>query len=464
MAKETVSTASTDIDKIISELKQKEIDLPDWETKLKHEYFPSLHPVMTDPTYRDKPSKNGLIKVTRATRGLQRRAVKIMTGMMFGIPVKRVYEFDEKNERLKKAAEIMEAVFQANRIDAVNVDRGIKYNAACEFATLWYGIKEDNELYGEKSKLKIRCKNFSPMSSRPNDSGENIYPRFDEYGDLIAISIEYSRTEDGKTVQYFDTYTATDHTKYRRGDDGWEIVEEEKIESIDKIPFVWNYRPSPIWEDSNNVNEIEWANSRNGNYLRRNSVPVFAVQDDVKVTFGNETSDEERIILQGSSTGSMEYKTWDQAVESLKYHVDGLEKSFFSDIQIPNFSREEMSGTAESGEAKRYMFVETHIKVLEEQCPWLETFSREVNVMKAFLKAAISAYAKEFDALRVKHIITPFEIANESQTITNISNAVTSGIASVDTGMRRLNWVKDFEEEKKRIDADKMTDFTQPTE
>ena len=115
--------------------------------------------------------------------------------------------------------------------------------------------------------------------------------------DKIALSFEYTRKEAGKTITYFDTYSATEHRKWRNDGGKWEEIEKEAIEGIGKIPGIYGSRGTPVWEDSNNVTEIEWAYSRNGNYLRRNSVPIYEVCDDEEIDFGKEKDDDERLIL-----------------------------------------------------------------------------------------------------------------------------------------------------------------------
>ncbi len=447
------------IDDIISALKNKSIELPSWEERLKNEYFPHLHPVMNKSLYRDKVGKNGVVKVTRATRGLQRRAVKIMTGMMFGIPVERIYTQTNKDSKEEaRAAKILESIFDSARIDTLNIDRGKKLFASCEIATLWYAIKQDNNLYGEPAKMKLKWRNFSPMT------GEKIYPFFDEYGDMVALSFEYTIKEQNKAVVYFDSYTSTTHIKWKKGETGWEEIEAEDIAVIGKIPVVYGYRESPVWEDSNNVEEIEWAYSRNGNYLRRNSVPIYEVCDDEDIDFGNEKDDDERLILHLSANGKSGYKTWEQATDSLKFHTAGLERGFFSDIQLPNFSFDEMKGVAASGESKRYMFVESHLKVIEEQGMWLELFSREVNVIKAFAKIMFPSLAEAFDNVRVKSVITPFSMTDEKDTINNSSDA-TGGkaIASRRTAIKRLGWTDDIDSEIEEIARDEMANVAEPS-
>ena len=90
--------------------------------------------------------------------------------------------------------------------------------------------------------------------------GDELYPLFDEYGDKIALSVGYTRKKGGKTVSYFDAYTAGCHIKWSNGQgSGWAVVEDEE-NALGKIPAVYMYRPTPIWKDTGRiVSEIEWA-------------------------------------------------------------------------------------------------------------------------------------------------------------------------------------------------------------
>lgn len=81
----------------------------------------------------------------------------------------------------------------------MNIERGKSLFASCETITLWYSQEQPTVYAGQKSPLKLRCKNYSPMN------GDGLYPLFDEYDDMIALSIEYTRKEGNKTITYFDT-------------------------------------------------------------------------------------------------------------------------------------------------------------------------------------------------------------------------------------------------------------------
>jgi hypothetical protein len=447
-----ITRTDRDAKGIISDLKRKSVVVPAWE-KLKKEYDPKLHPVMTDKLYTDKVTGKGIEKVTRRTLGLQKLAVNRMRGLIFGIPVKRVYKPQNENEKL--AAKIMEAIFVKNRIDSVNMERGKYLFASCENTTIWYSQEADTEYAGQKSKLKLRCKNYSPMN------GDNLYPLFDEYDDLIALSIEYNRVEDSKTITYFETYTADEHIRWRT--DGGKI-EEELRENFDlqKINGIYIRRAEPIWEaQSDNVYEAEWTLSRNGNYIRKNARPNWVVYSDNKVKFGAESkSDNEgRNVLQYGQNDKAGYATWEQAIDSIKFHVDEIKRDFFTELQLPDMSMDNMKSTPMSGEARKMMFIDAQLKVADESGIWLEFFDREINVVRAFMKKMYPKMAASIDSLIVETVITPFQIRDEKEQISNYSSA-TGGkaVMSQRTAIANLGYAEDVDAEIEQIRQEETYD------
>lgn len=422
MTIEEILNSSISADGKISALKEKTVPVPPWRGRngLVQEFDPSRHPVMNKARYPDILTDEGIQYVTRVACDLPRLAVKRMTELVCGIPVKRVYR--PKNDRQKEVAAFIEAVYRRNRIDSVNVERLNMLFAGCEVLTLWYAVEQRNTLYnGMASGLKIRCRNFSPML------GDELYPLYDAYGDLVALSIGYARKSGGKVVQYFDTYTASGHVKWSNGGDGWSEIENEDISAIGKIPAVYVYRPTPIWEGtSKTVYEIEWALSRNGNYLRENSKPLFVVFADEAIRYGDEKGPDKefRSVMQYPKGGSAEYITWTQAVDNLKFYVDTLRNLFFTQLQLPDWSYEKMSQQALSGESRKQMFIDAQLKVKDESGRLLEMFDREMNVIKAFAKVILGGeYYDDIDSLDTENVITPFTINDEKDTITNLTTA-----------------------------------------
>lgn len=414
------STELTAAEKVAA-LREKTIQVPVWTGRygLVHQFDPTKHPVMNKQKYPDIVSDDGIEYVTRVTCDLQRLATKRMTELCCGIPVKRVYK--PENNMQKEIAAYIEAILDRNRINSVNIERLNMLFAGCEVLTLWYAIENKNNIYGFDSPLKFRCRNFSPML------GDDLYPLFDEYGDMVAMSVGYTRKIGKKNVQYFDTYTVAKHIKYSDAGGEWAEVENEDITAIGKIPCIYMYRPTPIWEDtSKTVYEIEWALSRNGNYLRKNSKPIFVVLADEVIQFGDEKPEnkEFKAVMQYPKGSTAQYVTWQQAIENLKFYVNELRSLFFTQLQLPDWSYEKMSQQALSGESRKQLFIDAQMKVNDESGRLLEGFDREINVIKAFLKTALpERYSSDIDALKVETKITPFSITDTKETVDMLMTA-----------------------------------------
>ena len=453
--------AGRDATQVVADLKKKTIEIIPWST-LEKEYNPNKHPVMTDVAYNSTIDRKGREKkVTRVILPWQKLATRRMASLAFGIPPKRVYK--PKDDMGKQAAAIIESIYKRNHINSVNLERAKFLYASCEVVTIWYTQEQETMYAGEKSKHKLRCKNYSPMK------GDQLYPLFDEFDDMVALSVEYARNEDGNKVTYFDTYTADHHYRWRMIGAKAEYDMDEDIK-IGKINGVYGFRPMPIWEEqSENVYEAEWTYSYNGNYVRKNSRPNWVVfcdpQDKVRV--GQEKDDDRlgRNVLKYPANAKAEYKTWDQAIESIKFHTSELKKNFFMSLQLPDMSSDNMKETPMSGESRKMLFIDCQMKVLDESGIWTEYFDREMSVVKAFAAKMFPRYAEAIQSLEVETIITPFTIRDEGERITNYSNA-TGGkpVMSQRTAVSRLGLVDDVDEELKEIDQDEAVDiFDEPT-
>ncbi|MDR1119753.1 MAG: phage portal protein [Dysgonamonadaceae bacterium] len=438
---------------IVSTLQTKSIDLPEWDA-LESEYNPEKHPVITDSGYMDIVGDDGSVEeVTRITLSLQRLAAKRTTELCFGIPVKRIYSPQTDGE--KEVARAIEAILKRNRIESVNIERGNMLFASCETATIWFATEEPNTLYGFESRLKLRCRSYSPMN------GDSIYPLFDsETGDMIALSFGYTRKEGDKDIEYLDAYTADRHIRYRNDGDWIEELSEQS--AIGKIPAVYCCRPTPAWEDTSNiVYEIEWALSRNGNYLRKNSKPLVVLFADEEIPFGQEKGEKEEFksAFQYPKGSDLKYVTWEQAIENLKFYINELRQSFFTQLQLPDWSYESMKTTPMSGEARKQMFIDAQLKVKDESGRLLEMLDREINVIKAFLKIMMKGREKDIDNLQVTTEITPFTISDDKEIISNIMTA-TGGkaIMSQREGIAFLGWSDNVDETVRQIQEENNAD------
>ena len=389
---------------IISELKKKSVEVPDWKNLL-FDYEPTKHKIVSDMIGRkDRQRSDGVVeKASRIYIGMEKLLSNRYNEYTFSLPVKRVYSNIDDNQIRKDIANAIESIYKHARIDSVNLKRGLAYYASCEIFTIWYTVRRDNTLYGFPSKYKLKCKTYSPMD------GVRLYPLIDEMDDMLAMSFEYEKMVGSTSVTFFETYTADRHYMWKHDSssaEGWSEVLNEKI-SILKIPGVYLSRPAPVYHGLTNIREeIEYTLSRNSDVIAYNSAPVLKISGKV---IGEEDKGESRRAWRMENGGDVAYVSWNQSIEAQKYHVDMLVKLFFMQAQMPDVSFDNLKGLGSIGyDARQTLFTDAHLKIGDEAGPWIEFLERECNVIKAFLKKMNVKWESEIDNVDVEHIITPF--------------------------------------------------------
>ena len=137
-----------------------------------------------------------------------------------------------------------------------------------------------------------------------------------------------------------------------------------------------------------------------------------------------------------------------------------LRQSFFTQLQLPDWSYESMKSAPMSGESRKQLFIDAHLKVLDERGRLQEFFDREINVVRGFLKAMLpSEFAAAADALAVASEVTPFALGNERETIENLLQANGGGpLVSHQESIERLGWSEDAARTLEAIQADSHLD------
>lgn len=383
-------------------------DVPSW-SDLRRQYEPRLHGICTDAaTRRDKRrSDGGIDKASRIHLGLEKLLTARINEFMFTIPVKRIYSFAEDTERTKEVMKSLEAIYSTARIDSENKRRGLACFASCQVLTIWYAVDEGREhtRYGFPTRWKLRCRTYSPME------GARIYPYFDAYGDLKALTVRYRSEEEQQEVEYTECWTEDRHRVWRsfKGEEAGTC--DEPI-ALGKIPGIYLSRKRPVWDGLSHIREeIEYAISRHSDVVAYNSSPILKVVGDIE---GREDKGESQRVYRVSSGGDVAYVAWSQGPEAMKYHIETLMNMFWTQGQMPDISFAQMKGLGNIGyDARQTLLMDAHLKVGEESDAWVEFLDRELNVLKAYLRLLRPEWEEELDGLRVEHIITPFRIKDE---------------------------------------------------
>lgn len=437
-------------------LKDKTGCVPEWSVLVK-DYDTNKHDIIADPMLRpkDKKKKNYTEKAARITYAAEKIATRRMGQMCFTIPVQRTYDYDKNNEVQKKIAEAIEKVYETVRINGVNSNRMRAYFAACEVCTIWYNDErnESHSVYGFETKHKLRCRSYSPMNGQMSHISEaKLYPLFDEYDDMIAMSIEYSRKNGTKTETYLECYTSDTVYKWRESDGETEQLPTTKV-AIGKIQCVYLNRTEPIYaEVGNNRNEIEFATSRQSDIIRKNSAPIVTVVGDFQNDKEKPTADQAREVYHLKNGGAVNTTSSAISPDNTKYFVGQLKSQIEEVTQLPNLSLENIKGiSAISGEARKTLLTDAHMKVGEESHDMVWAFDRESNIIKAFLKQMNKAWKDEVDKVGVKHHIIPFVQNDEALKSKKLLDETAGGIKSKLTAITELGAVKDVAAEIAQI-------------
>lgn len=450
-------------DEIINDLMSCSKNAVPW-SKLVDLYDANKHPIKTDPALRpkDKTMEDGQRDcAAKIAYPAEQIAVRRMVQMAFSIPVKRVYDYDQKNEAQKAFVDAIEKVYDAVRINGVNMKRMKAYFASCEMATVWYltdGDGEEHEKYGFPTTAKIRCRSYSPMPTKMSEIYQaDIYPLFDHTGDLIALSFRYAIDVAGKTIEKFDCLTAQTAYYWSQEEGVWELTEKQNV--IGKISAAYISKSQPIYAGIADFrDEIEFANSRNSDVVKKNSSPIIVVSGALK---GQPPANGRgREAYQVENGGSVNLLNPALSSTEVKAHIN-TQKEFIAEVtQMPNLSMENIKSLgAISGEARKTLLTDSHLKVGEEAHDLVWFFDREFSVIKSIVATAHTAWKPFVNKVSCKHIITPF-IQNDQDAQTNrLSKQVDARLISRRTAIGQLEDIANVEEELARIQEESMMDI-----
>jgi hypothetical protein len=230
---------------IISKLKGgRKTPLPSIED-FKKQLDPKEHDVMKTENRPDKkvkvdaPNRSGmqvttggeseggfrLEPVARIALALQRRIVKSAASFTFGNPVDLIASPAENTKEDAVLAAVKRVLYD-NKDKSLNKKVARTIFSSTEAAEIWYPVPGVNNRYGFESAFKLRCAVFDPLQ------GDVLYPFFDENGDLVAFSREFTtKDENDKDVKNFESYLTTEgdggayHYAWTERDGKFEIKE-----------------------------------------------------------------------------------------------------------------------------------------------------------------------------------------------------------------------------------------------
>lgn len=436
----------SDPDGVINELKKRPTPSPE-KKAIDREFTVAGHKVM-DPAFR--PNKRvktdhgeKIVEVVRIAVPLQKMIVKKAASFLFGIPVK--YGSNPVGDKQKALATAISKVAKKCKLSSHDRRLARDLFSYTEAAEYWYTVDRENNDYGFKSKKRLKVAIFSPKN------GDKLFPRFDEYGDLIAFSREYIVVENGVDTPYFETYTDTAIYKWKKSSVSWEFV-EMRTHDLGKIPIVYGCQEDTEWADVQKMIErLETLLSNFGDTNDYHGSPKILVKGQLK---GFAQKGESGAILEiDGDGGDAKYLSWDHAPESVKLEIETLLRLIFSCTQTPDLSFDAVKGLGDvSGVALKLLFMDAHLKVIEKREIFDEFMERRISVIKTFLSKMDTSLASAAEELEIEPEITPYMIDDEKGTIENLMTATgNKPILSQKTAVSMSGLVVDAEAEHAQI-------------
>lgn len=401
-------------------------------------------------------------EVARIALAIQKLIIKRAVSFCFGNPV--AYNSNPENANQELVVKSLKRILYDVKSNSLNrkVARAIFGFKEC--AELWYPVEKETNSYGFKSKFKLRCALFSPML------GDTLYPYFDETGDMTAFSRAFSRrSDDGKSsVDYFETYTETEHWLWIKGQNGYAVVEGyPKKVSIGKIPVVYGSQEQFETEDVDSlIDRLEKLLSNFADTNDYHAAPKIFIKGELK---GFSKKGESGAIIEGEDDSDAKYLSWQNAPESVKLEIETLLRMIYTITQTPDISFDSVKGLgAISGIALQLLFMDAHLKVQDKREIFDDYLQRRVNIIKAYIGKFNTALEEESEMLEIEPEIIPYMLTNEIEEI-NMWLAANGNkpLVSQKASVKGANLTQDTDEDYKQIQeesaASSYVDSFEPT-
>lgn len=484
---EEIFKLSTEAEKIYY-LKQRRKPLPDVQ-RLRADWDPDLHDVMdhdkrpdnkiivseatTDPnTGKMIPpqyKKDDINPTNRIMLPLEQDITNIHTAWTVGRDPK--VNCKPNNDQEQELLSIINSITRKNKMRYNNKRIVRSWFSETEVAEYWYVVKDEGfwrrvlaqvkKVFGGTvtPQYKLRCTIWSPFR------GDKLYPFFDETGDYLAMSREYSVMDiDGTETVYF--MTVTNEKVYRwRMDDTWVKVSEFK-HGFDKNPTIYSCRPQPLCHNIKPIRErLERLMSNFADCIDRCFFPYLILDGEIN---GVPQQSGKNRMIKLTNGGKVYYLNWDQSSEAVRLELNELWNKAYQLTNTPQLSLEALRGLGDipSGRAFQFLFMGTNLAIDNHAEVIGEHIQRRYNFLTSAVGSLNVEYMQAAQTIDIETEIQPFTIDDVAEKIKNALDACGQPIASLKTGVLMAGLVDNVDDEVQEIEEEstaKSTTDTLPT-
>ncbi len=357
---------------------------------------------------KDK-KKTRIEKVNRVAVAIQQLIIKRVVSFTFGNPPR--YNCTPADDNEKAVMTALNRILYDVKSSSLNRKIGRSVFGYKEVAEYWYVDESEtaHNRYGFPTKNKLKCAIFSPSK------GDKLYPFFDETGDMVAFSREFSRRTESSDMtekSYFETYTATEHYLWIHGDNGFELVDGyPKDNAIPKIPIVYGHQDEFETKVIDKlVDRLETLLSNFADTNDYHAAPKIFTTGEIK-SFGKKG--DSGTVIEGEDGATMQYVSWQNAPESVKLEIETLLKLIYTLTQTPDISFDSVKGLNLSGVALKLLFMDAHLKVQDKREIFDEYLQRRVNIILAYIAKFNPKLEKACENIEIEPEIIPYMINDD---------------------------------------------------
>ena len=379
----------------------------------------------------------------------QRKIVNMAVSFLFGDPAKLI--LDNKEDKYQEIFTLINDVWNKNKLDYFNKKLARRLFVETKVAELWYVIIDDQNV--KHIKVALLC----------DENGDSIFPHFNENGDMDAFTRRYKLEDiDGKKYDHVDIYTAENFIYGTKKGEAWKSEKKENL--YGKIPVIYYEQAETEWASvQTEIDRIEMLISKSADTNDYFGSPTLKLKGKLVnapekgevgkiLQFTGETNAEGKIDY-----GDAEYLTWTHAPEAVKLEYETLKDIIYSLTSTPDLSFNNVQGlTKTSGEALKFLFMDSILKAKDKEEIFGEALTRRVNLLKAILSVTD---VKSKQALEEMDILIKFgDVLPKSITETVQALSIARGgdsIMSRDSAVRGNPLVEDSEEDIKRLEEEK---------
>jgi SPP1 family phage portal protein len=359
------------------------------------------------------------VPVTRLGLPVQKQIVALAAAFLCGNPIKLSSSPEDDNG--KNMLAVVKRTWEKNKLDYDSKRIAKLLFSETEVAELWYVEKPDAEYWSgtvnADRPFRLRMKVLA------NSLGDELFPVFNNAGDLVAFGRGYQTKVDGKTIDHFDLYT--DEKIYfgiSRGN-GWEI-EKEEPNQFKKIPVIYYCQPAPEWSDVQSlIDRWEKTLSNHSDTNDYFASPMVKVTGEIK---GFATKGESGKVIELKDGADAAYMSWDQSPKSLELEFKNLRSLIFDMTSTPDISIEQMKSLGTySGIALKMLFLSAHLKAADKEENFGQCIQRRINLIKSAM-AVINISLKDATSLSITPVFE-YYLPKDEEGIINMLVGATGG-------------------------------------